>query len=286
MRAEPHRSWNKAEIVRAIQSRRRNGLSIRYNSVLTHDSGLICAARVYFGARHSWRKALCAAGFDTKMIREENRRARLEATYQLTSDELHKLFIDPANRFSEIAKQLGVTRERVRQIYRDLFSQRLSYQNGRQRWSAHTQARIKQRLNELVATPRDRYLLHISRVAKRAGLDVQFIPQKIARLSASSGGLLRHRVMLNGKMCVISHGTFIIGGRLVPFPSYIVSSAAFKICIAHINSKQFYFVIPASELRKAGSTIYLPVGYLKHRAGKQKIDWWQFKDAWHLLKSK
>ncbi len=216
--------------------------------------------------------------------RDLYRRWRLESHPSIgTLDDWRRLFADPSVRFSEIAEKVGLTLERVRQIYQDHFRLGLPYANGRQRWSVHAKEQAKYRLRQEMANPHNKYLRSIVKKARDHKLEVELIP----RQNAYPPRCVRGCILLNGKVCLISirHRGTNSKARWVGASADVSydPKTAFKIFLIETSRTKLYYVIPAKYCRKGAKIIYLPLRKLTYPKLKPKIDWWQFKDAWHLL---
>lgn len=188
--------------------------------------------------------------------------------------------VRPCSSFAEIGKKYGLSRERVRQIYKSYLAEHLPQRNGRQR----------QIFCSVLRPHRDTWpeeTLVVWREARKAGLDVTYVNHQ--------HGTMSHILSVNGHLCKVKstrHTWGLNGYGRKPHQQYFRFSfrdraMQFYILVAQVPDMPIqFFIVPVEQVREEG--IYIPVdNYSPYGAypGKVKTNWQAFKDAWYLLKN-
>lgn len=205
---------------------------------------------------------------------------------------LYSLLAEDCRTFADIGKAFGLTKERIRQIYKKRIAPFLPHKNGRGRLRQCTLARV-----HIKQFPK--ITLDIWREARKQGLKVRHLNS--IRLNGQVS-TIKHALILNDKNCKVqkcrhrfspnrsakhhrSYAYIQISRYAVRRYDYFI----FVMAIPGFNKR--YFIIPAKDLLasvfsvKEYFTIYLPVE--KHRAYnciRPRVDWQQYENAWHLLR--
>lgn len=238
---------------------------------------------------------------DDAKVNEARVRFEANAIYRnkdrMTFDEYLKLFASDCNSFKNISEdrleQQRISGEMVRLVYKryfaNLFPRRL---NGRVRKGFCDLKTAKIKAKEL---PEDGLLRDIAEEASKNGLT--FEKERIGRVTAV---LFKGRtILLNGKRCCIS--CIVNKWRPSPRGHRFFAHAGFSVAklsqhdfliikTAVVDYSERYFIIPTAEIfRYSGSSwrryLYLPLKKLPvYNNHRPKIDWWQYENAWHLLK--
>jgi hypothetical protein len=196
---------------------------------------------------------------------------------------LYRLLAQDCRSFVEVGREFGLTRERIRQIYKTRLAQYLPRKSGHERTRACTLARVH-------VKPWPKQTLMAWRLARQAGLHVSHMNY------VRSNGVVdtfRRILLVNGKRCKIHFLTNEIKcgyrcyARIRAF-SPSLKKDEFQIFIVQVKGfDRRVFVAPSKTILAAGYSddLYLslerkPV-YKNHRP---RIDWWQYENAWNLLK--
>lgn len=230
-------------------------------------------------------------------------RVRFEANAQrrckdkTTFDEYLKLFANDCTSFTNIGenrpKRLRLSREMVRLVYRkcfaDLFPRR---PGGRVRQKFCTLKRIKIKSREL---PMDGATKEVAEAAVRKGLTFEKEQVK----GRQPCFVFKKRVLwLNHKRCLVGLATKKWSPRgtnrsytHIWWSKNYLKSADFAVITQKVPGfPERFFIIPTADLLKIlrdkkRKSFYLPLGRLPvYRNRRPRIDWWQYENAWHLLK--
>ncbi|MEK7175938.1 MAG: hypothetical protein AAB695_01010 [Patescibacteria group bacterium] len=193
-------------------------------------------------------------------------------------------FSDDCTKFNDIAAELGLTRERIRQIYQKYFSSIIARRpNGRTRQKVCTLKRRTVRVNEFFHSD-SRYAPLLDRAA-REGIEAKpvFTHSAVAKHN-------KRRFLLNGLICKL---------LVVSAPREHQERLCFKFSLTSLEEIEFlilqagvpeskFFVLPITTVWP-GKSIYIPAGFrwleYKNSGRRVKTDWFQYLEAWHLLKN-
>jgi hypothetical protein len=181
---------------------------------------------------------------------------------------------------SQAAKQAGVSRERIRQIYNVRLSGEFGGLTGRELRRLGTLAKRQRQSRE--TPPRDEGAWKIWDLCKSLGIGVARIPA-LGRSNVRK--FTTGRLLIAGRRCSI-HRTQCLSLRVE-------------------HCKRRYFRTRASRWTEAEFTVVVIAGdrtlvipqtvlksrrfYIPERPGlpayhhKAKVDWWAYENAWHLL---
>lgn len=201
------------------------------------------------------------------------------------------------NSFTDIATEEGLSRERISQIYENYFAPFLPQKNGKERLHACAlhRAKLNFERTQRQIPPR---LKEIAREAKSHKFTVYSVPCKMYASHASRKSLC-DELIINEKRCKIHR---ITGGKS-PHANAVATSVwhptlgYYDIYIFYVDIEGFqktFFIVPKEIIRdanlcvsKIGRVIFsLP---LTERLGgvgnRTKVNWREFRGAWHLLKT-
>ncbi len=192
-------------------------------------------------------------------------------------------------RYGDIAEKVGLTQERVGQIYNKFFRTAFDNQSGRDRLKRHvrrTQAEKAQRA--LFADP---IMGHVVKEAQAAGCVVGAVPLKSIPRHVDS-----RKLVINGHLCSVRS---LSNSRASDFRSYSHVGVSrkmlrgYKALIFFVHAPDFpkmIFVVPTALLleRMPASmedwTVYLPLKRLPvYKNNHPRINYWLYENAWQLL---
>ncbi|MDP1688631.1 MAG: hypothetical protein Q8L47_00670 [bacterium] len=220
----------------------------------------------------------------------EERRLRFEKTHGARSlFKLYSLFAEDCKSFTEIGKIIGLTKQRISQIYKQDIMPFLPFKSGRERVRQCTLASV-----HLDRFPKA--TLAVWREGRKNGVVVSHLN---SINSNSNVYTLRTGLILNGKRCRIAS----ISNQLSPpgcqrkYARLLVTSKSlrkfdFLICVLYITkSKKQFFIIPTADLlsgpyiKSAIKCFYLPYEILPvFNNIIPKLVWSSYINAWHLIK--
>lgn len=230
-------------------------------------------------------------------------RARFEANAQrrhkdeTTFDEYLELFANDCTSFASIGenrpKRLRLSREMVRLVYRKYFVDLFTRRPGgrvRQKFCALKTIKIKSR--EL---PTDGAIKEVAEAAVKKGLTFEK-----EQIKGRSFPVFRKRVLwLNYKRCLVRLATEKWSPRgtkrfYIPiwWSKNYLKSADFAVIVQKVlGYPERFFIAPTVDLleiwgdKKTIGSFYIPLEKLPvYQNIRPRIDWWQYENAWHLLK--
>lgn len=210
---------------------------------------------------------------------------------KLSFDQWLSLFGSDRN-FSDIAKEVGRTRERVRQIYLDWgFSSLFPEQpDGRSRQEAIKIHKCFEVSKQLPADDSSWGVREVAEIASRKGFTVQRV------LYPGLSKTKKKSLLINDFYCLIYYSSTSCGSGPVRYTHIhlimaVLQSFDFTIIVQDLaNLPKKYFIIPTDHILKFSNgqkhkTIYIP---LYRRWGKQQgnpplIDYWFYENNWEQL---
>ena len=207
-------------------------------------------------------------------------------------------------RFEAIGDEVGLTRERVRQIYNDHFCELFEGKSGRERVQACTleSRHVKTKRSESELFENDPVVRVVVEKARAVGCRVSAVPTLSE--GVPTGSVWARRVLVNGHLCSL-HRLQQVWSLRATCRRYAHASVSLTTlaevgaCIFHVTLENLpvrTFVIPSLDLqsrkrgsgpKKAAASIYFPTEKLPtNPQGCKGHDWWQYEDAWHLLPTK
>jgi len=203
-------------------------------------------------------------------------------------EELLTFFQEESFYFSEIARVLGVPVITVSRMYRSFFQELLLKKSGydRRRIAKNKEAEAK-------FSP-DEYFTTIAKSARDAGCQVELY---IKRSPSRGVWVTSRRIIVNGRHCAIYHACKDLSPKKksvrvkVPLHRDIVLSV--DAVVVYVGVPGFpvsVLVMPCEFLRTmyfSGNArkrypAFFPLEK-KHKRRTPYVDFWQYKDAWHLL---
>ena len=182
---------------------------------------------------------------------------------------------------NRIAKQVGVTRERIRQIYRDRLSSKFGGLTGRELQRMGTLARGQERSRGIL--PADDSTRKIWDLCGELGIEVA----RVSVLGKTDAGVFTAaRLLIAGRKCSIhcASRTHSPGSgsrrRYYYGRSAAWEEAEFTVLVV---GRDRVLVIPQATGRSG--RIYVPErpGMPAYKGHKPRIDWWAYENAWRLL---
>lgn len=228
--------------------------------------------------------------------RERFNRTRQERGFRcklkIDFDELYELFRNDCNTFSGIAQKFGCTPENIRQLYRKYFAHLSRDKTGRKRQRTAILKRSRMQSKDFSKAPE--ILKDLAETALAKGLNVERI-----RWQSSYGGFSTTILLINRKRCDIHHLSRARKGSLGAKRSYGCFSLSYgklkEVDFVIIVQKVFpyprrVFILPKALLKKfmdkPRKCIYVPLQKLPiYRNIQPNIDFWDYLEAWHLLKN-
>lgn len=218
--------------------------------------------------------------------------------HNLTFEQLFDYFKVDEVRHLHIARQAGLSRERVRQIYNKYFRDIFEGSRGRERREAYAHKSRKDRAKQSIKCllSNDKALAAITKSVHRAGGVVEFVGRD------NQQSVYTNRVCANGHLCSVyklynSWSTPKAKreyARVTLAPSTIQTTEA-VIFYSGVNGyTPLIFVVPTSTLLNAFPDLeykrkgmVIPLKKLpSYNNQKTRIDWWQHEEAWHHLPQK
>jgi len=203
---------------------------------------------------------------------------------RFTMDELRELFRSDCNNFTTIAAMLGVTRERVRQIYNRHFRDEFgAYRTG------HARQIICRRKRTSVARKALRpsgAALIVAEMAERRGLTVSAVLSESRDIVYASS----RKLFVSGKKCrarVVSSTCRANPKQIVRY-WHVPATSDYSQEVVIILAGGNVFIIPGAIFGTLRSH-YIPTDRPSDRAGARrcgmaaKIDYWSYLDRWDLL---
>ena len=234
-------------------------------------------------------------------VRWKANTSRHHTHHALTFDELFRLFENNCNT-TTIARKVGISSERVRQLYGKYFQKLLggkSISNRRRsQIIAQQKTRTRRSAEEFLGSAGMRTIL---KKARSAGWKVKIIP--CARSGIFSGAVLTRVVKINGRRCSLHHLTkafktspkarrdyarTTISERTIGSVDTLVVRSTIEGFPEHT------FIIPAAHVRrllvsteKKEVSLYFPIEHLPvYKNSRPRLDMWEYEDAWHFLSGK
>jgi hypothetical protein len=191
---------------------------------------------------------------------------------------LRSLLDDPKITYGDIAKQLGVTKQRIGQLAKEFGV------NGRQR----ERERISRRPPFITKDDYPSAVKAVIRAIRHCGIQVQ--PYTSMQRTQPRVGRQSHKLILaNGSLCSIQvrkgHKLRLQGRDYVRFDICgETKRAKFALWGIKNGGALKLYVVPLNHLRNALS-VYLPVEgkYAVGSSKKPRKDWTRYEAAWHLL---
>lgn len=208
----------------------------------------------------------------------------------LSFDELYGLFQNDCNSFTDIGRLSNppVTRERIRQIYREYFADAVGRPNGQTRIRVCTLKRWNYAASELPSQ------FPARQIAEKA-IEQGFRCVQIAYDSPSNSryNFQSRRLWINGKLVAL-RGTNTVANvsksvEYVHWSTHPHIECGYHVFVAAIDGYPMrFFVVPTVDLVGKSSGVYarLDANYrYKKRNGRWNGGWLaQYEDAWHYLK--
>ena len=235
---------------------------------------------------------LCIECIKNKLFTLEESRTKYNREVRYLSadfDTLLSEFNNDCATFTDIAEKYGVTREAVRLIYKKYFASIIPRRpNGRVRERVCIiKKRSASRSSGFLS---DKRFSDLRKVCQKEHLPLDPIRTRRSETSYYS----RNMVLIAGRRCNYRHGTKkpkAYKGKAFYF-AWTISRGAIKNCeFIILKIKESWFIVPTKvvlELIPNGKKLYIPAdGYSDYGRAKERIrhDFWQYKDAWHLLKA-
>jgi hypothetical protein len=191
---------------------------------------------------------------------------------------LRSMLDDPTVTYERIAKNLGLTKQRIGQFAKDFGV------NGRQR----EHERISGRAPRITREDYPHDVRAVIRNIRRCGIRVQPF-NSMQRTQPRIGRQSQRMVLANGSLCSIQVRK---GRKLRPtgreYVRFDVSGetrrAKFALWAVKNGGSMSLYVIPLSHLRNV-ATVYVPVEgkYAVGSSKKPRKDWTLYEGAWHFL---
>lgn len=186
--------------------------------------------------------------------------------------------------FGGIAEELGVTTERVRQIYMRYFSKIIPRRpNGRVRRRVCTLRKLSKQIRESFKTDPEFATLFARTLSE--GIPVE--PVRVPSGRTYSARLIK----AGGYICVLysdEEPDLIVRHEYWKFNVTPCLEAAFFILQAGMGEEAHFLIVPGSCVVSKRRSIYVPAE-LKYtgRTNSRPIkhNWLQYLEAWHLLKA-
>lgn len=199
-------------------------------------------------------------------------------------EELFNLFSNNCTTFSDIGRELGLTREAIRYIYNKYFRRFLGGKSGRVR------VKVCSRLNRLSLIikkfnqfPATRVLLEITG----------------GKLEIKPVGLSKKFMVINGHKCLVKNtfawrrmNEFALRFHLpISLSRNSLMGTDFLIIISGRDKEKIFFIIPTSVIlgvspEKAERwSIFIPSTNVVYNNHPPRIDFWEYAKAWHLLET-
>jgi len=217
-------------------------------------------------------------------------------------DELFELFKNDCNNFEFIGQKAGVSKERIRQIYKEYFKDIFLHRSGgHKRQKMCTLKKWSQEAKEL---PEDGLIRKIVLEATSRNFSTNRIPMRI-RVKKSGEqtyyqnkkivGLKKRSLLINNKKCRLLLFTSVLKIGKHRYTATRFSPTFLKKYDFVIITQQTpdyperVFIIPAEiifEFAASLETRNLYVPLLKtpvYRNRPSKIDFWRYENAWHLI---
>lgn len=223
------------------------------------------------------------------MCMHESLKERFEKYHGKGSfDKWRKFFENPALTFQEIADKKSSTKQEVSKIYTKYFTSILPYSSGRERRMVNT---FEQNLLSLTKNPQD----ELTKIAEKNNFIINRIPRGLSNFTTCPK-FRTTQIKLDDRLCAVHSPkrSRTVSGYLVGVKPSNDLKVEFQICIVKIKGfKKRCFVIPNAYLEAAGyierngdaKHIYLPISpNHESKTLKPKNDWWQFENAWFLIK--
>jgi len=252
-----------------------------------------------------WNQLLCSCCFEAELSKIEDpvERARIRfellkkhgnSKIALNFDELMKLYANDCNTFIQIAGPGEVSRERIRWLYQTIFADITPGRpDGTTRRKVCTRKRDIKRVDDAFKC-HSRFTL-IAKKAMKIGYKIKpvFIKEKHGR---DRTGFSKIKLSINGclvKIARIKRQRRI--GKRIYFPLFLhigstIKATEFVIGVVGEESRPKIYIIPIKillELSRGRSSfhIFIPTEKLPpYHNIRPRVDWWQYLDAWHLLK--
>lgn len=219
---------------------------------------------------------------------DKNRSRRQHKGHQKFSFEDYFHIFQTNALLEEIGQQAGVTRERVRKIYLKYFYPLFGERGWKLRHKAILENRFTAVNNDLTSDP---LLQIIVERARNAGCVVEGVARKTENFKAKTSELL-----VNGNLCslrIIKRVVKQKTSKRLYATTYIPMNTEVDACVIHIiipSVCDTIFVIPRTVFQRYLSSdsrkkaFYVPLKQLPvYNNHTPLIDFWQYKDAWHLL---
>lgn len=225
----------------------------------------------------------CECGVSMKLKNPANVHIHQRSTFHRNAMVIKSLLKVPGMSYAEIGRQLGITRERVRQIAKTLDESNIPEANIKYRRRVAEKARVqrwaeKERHEGLIG--------ELEKECLKRGLDLELVP----RIAADEGRLSGYNrfskryVLINGRRCYIS--------RMYPIGKYFGispagdASADSEFMIYCYPEKDLWMVMPREVAPWKAGTQFMaddpdPCG--KGMTHNKRHDWREYFDRWDLL---
>lgn len=252
-----------------------------------------------------WNRLLCSDCFEAELLKIENpvERARIRfemlkkhghSKIALNFDELMKLCSNDCNAFAQIAESGEVSRERIRQLYQEIFADITPGRpDGRTRFKVCARKRGIQRAADDFKHY-SKFTLIIEEATKR-GYEIKPVLTKYSR-RPNRKYFSKTKLLINSYLVgVVKTTSQCKAGKRTYFVLPVGSAikvTKFMIGIVGEKSESKIYIIPTEILLELLGDrnkfyIYIPVKKLPpYHNMRPRVDWWQYLDAWHLLINK
>lgn len=222
--------------------------------------------------------------------RRSYERSTVRSRNRVPYDELLAMFREPHFRLQDVARHLGVNVKSASNVYRSFFESVLGM-NGHTRAAQRRRLRATERHGQYHGVP---HLLVVSHAAEEAGLHVRrFTDAKRFQVSWKKRALL-----IDGHRCFVNHVTNLSNDSRRKGTQRFVVVRVLRSSVldwdAHIvfvdipTERRRILVIPGYVIaRNAGGRRFADIRLRISGHGKkqfrQKVDWFKYENAWHLL---
>jgi hypothetical protein len=237
----------------------------------------------------SWQSlSLDDSAVKNARTRWEESTGQRRTKHSLSFDEFFQYFQADCVRYGAIGAQIGVSRERVRQIYNRYFRELFNGKNGKQRWHACSvesrNVKIAHSIKELLDQPMPRAVIDQARAAGCI-IDV------IAYDDVSAGRVKKHRLSINGHRCEVRASIKTGKGYFrMRIRRSVLEAVEAVLLLCKEGEVERLFVVPSKVLlgRSKSSSISFRVPgerYSNSKRSKTGLDFRSYENAWHLLEA-
>lgn len=230
----------------------------------------------------------------------KNRRCHRSSTCTASFERLLELFADETISMTKVAAKIGITRGSATRLYDRYFCELLSHVPPVERREIFFEAQKEARRQRMAETIRDLpWFDRIDAGAKKAGLVLS------AHIPTDCNGKLtsprKTLVEIGGMPCAVhpirvarkpsAHSDMHYG--IVRIPSASIDEVKIRLFPVVISGAQGTFVIPTKDLVEGLAPreqdrdhvhLYIPLRrFMGPRRCPPRIDFWPYRDAWHLL---